>query len=318
MMKRALLLPMLLVFAAGAYAQTWPTRPVRVLVGYAAGGGMDAITRIATTKLSEVAGQQFVVENRPGASATLAADVVARAAPDGYTLYMAETGFLVAPAMYPKLAFDPLRNFAPVAMVASLPLAIVVHPDVPARTTQDFADWLKASPGKHSYGSPGIGSLQHLAMELFRRQIGADLVHVPYRGAGPMMPDLMSGQIPIGVISVAPALAQARSGKLRTIAVTSPARLPQAPDWPALAEFVPRFDAAPRVFLLGPTGLPEAIVSRLAEALRQVLAVPDVLESLAKQGASAQWSNAADLAAAMSADTTKWVSIAREAEVKVE
>lgn len=304
--------------AANAFAQPYPNKPVRLLVGYAPGGGMDAISRIVAAKLNELTGQAFVVENRPGALGTLAADAVVKSAPDGYTLHIGETGLLTVPVFYPSLAFNPLMSFTPVAGIATLPLAVVVNPDVPASNATELAAWLKASPGKHSYGSPGVGSLQHLAMELFNKAIGAQVVHVPYRGAAPMMPDLMSGRLPIGVISVAPALAQARTGKLRTIAVTSPARIPQAPDWPTLAEFIPRFDAAPRVFLLGPLGLPDAITARLAEFARQALAAPDVLEGLAKQGASALWCNERDLAAVMASESSKWITVAREAGVKPE
>lgn len=317
-MKTFAVLSVALLACLNANAQTYPNKPVRVLVGYGAGGGMDAITRIVSAKLSEQLGQQFLVDNRPGAAATLAADAAAKAPADGYTVHMAETGLLIAPTMYPKLAFDPLKSFTPIAGVASLPLAIVVTPNAPAANTQELIAWLKANPGRQSYGSPGVGSLQHLAMELFKKSVGIDVVHVPYRGAGPMMPDLMSGQIPIGVISVAPAFAQVRSGKLRAIAVMSPARMAQAPDWPTLAEVVPRFDAAPRVFMLAPLGVPESVAARLTEALRAVLAAPDVLEGLSKQGASAQWSNERDIAAEMSAELRKWGSIAREAGVKAE
>ena len=301
-----------------ATAQTYPSKPVRVIVGYAPGGGMDAIARIVVAKLSEQLGQQFLVENRPGAAATLAADFVSKAPADGYTIHLAETGLLIAPTMYPKLSFDPVRSFTPIAGVASLPLAIVVNPSVPAKNAQELAAWLTSSPGRYSYGSPGVGSLQHLAMELWKKTIGADVIHVPYRGAGPMMPDIIGGQIPIGVISVAPALAQARSGKLRTIAVTSPARLPQAPDWPALAESVPKFEAAPRVFLIGPAGLSDAIVTRLADATRNALSSTDVLDGLGKQGASAQWVSSRDIAIEMAAESRKWGAIARDAGVRAE
>lgn len=305
--------------AAGlASAQTYPTRPVRVIVGYPPGGGMDAIARIVGSKLSADIGQQFVIDNRPGASGTIAADTVAKAAADGYTLLLAETGLLIAPAMYSKLPFDPIKSFVPVAGLASLPLAIVTNPGVAAKTPQTLIELLKAAPGKYSYGSPGVGSLQHLAMELFKRQAGVDVVHVPYKGASSMMPDLMSGQIPIGVISVAPAIAQSRSGKLNTIAITAPTRMPMMPDWPALAETFTGFDAAPRVFLMAPLGTPEAVVARIADAARSAIASADVREALAKQGATGQWSDSKDLGAQMVLDGSKWSAVVRAAGIKID
>lgn len=315
---RAALVALALVVSSGAAAQAWPAKPARLVVGYAPGGGMDAISRIVAGKLTEQLGQQFLVENRPGAGSTLAADVVAKAPPDGYTFLAAETGLLIAPAMYPRLPFDVQKGFTPVAGVASLPLAIVVNPSVDARTPQDLVQLLRTSGGRTAYGSPGVGTLQHLAFELFLRQSSVDAVHVPYKGASPMMPDLLSGQIPIGVISVAPALAQARSGKLRTIAVTGAARLPNAPDWPALAETVKGFDAAPRVFVLAPAGLPEPIATRFSEALRTALGAKDVVDALTAQGATAQWAAPADLAKEIGAESRKWTTIARDAGVKPE
>jgi tripartite-type tricarboxylate transporter receptor subunit TctC len=299
-------------------AQTFPAKPVRLMVGYPPGGGMDGIARVVAAKASEQVGQQLLVDNRPGASGTLAADAVARAAPDGYTLYVAETGVLIAPALYAKLSFDPQKSFTPVAALASLPLAIVVNPSVNARTPAELIDLIKANPDRLSYGSPGIGSLQHLAMAIFLKRIGGEVVHVPYRGAAPMMPDLMSGQIPIAVISATPALAQSRAGKLRAIALTSASRLANAPEWPTLAETFAGFDAAPRVFILAPVGTPEPIVARLTEIFRAALAAPEVIENLTKQGATTSYANAATLGTDIRAESTKWIAAAREAGLKPE
>lgn len=315
---RTLVAAMLVVLAQGAVAQTFPAKPVRVVVGYPPGGGMDAIARIVGARLGADAAQQFVIDNRPGAGATLAGDTVAKAPPDGYTVLLAETGFLVAPAMFPKLPFDPLKSFATVGGVATLPLAIVTPPQFTAKTPAELIALLKANPGKYSYGSAGVGSLQHLAMELFRRQAGVEVVHIPYKGAAPMMPDLMSGQLPIGVISVAPAIAQARAGKLHAVAITVRDRLALMPDTPTVAETFSGFDAAPRVFLLAPLGTPENVIGRLNELLRVALGSAEVREGLAKQGATPQWSGPKDLATDMESESRKWIGIARDAGVKGE
>lgn len=303
---------------AAVQAQPWPSKPARLVIGFPPGGGMDGITRAVAQQMSDAAGQPFLVENRPGAGATIAADAVARAAPDGYTLHVAETGFLIAPSMYAKLGFDPVKSFTPVAGLAVLPLAIVAHPAVPAKTIPELIALLKASPGRISYGSPGIGTPQHLAFELFRRQAGVDAVHVPYKGAAPMLPDLIGGQIPLGVISVAPALAQARGGKLRILSVTSRERLPNAPDVPTLAETIPGFEAVSRVFLVGPAGLPERVSARLAELTRAALADKGVLETLGHLGATVRWSPARDLAAEIVTEAARWRVVVHEAGIRPE
>ncbi|MFN0161586.1 MAG: Bug family tripartite tricarboxylate transporter substrate binding protein, partial [Burkholderiales bacterium] len=229
-----------------AQAQPYPSRPLRLLVGFAAGGGADALARMTATHVGEALGQQVVVENRAGAGGTLAADAVAKAQPDGYTLLFGETGLLIAPALYANLPFDPVKGFAAVGGVATLPLVIVVNPGLPAKNTAELIAHARANPGKLSYASPGIGTVHHLAMELLRKQAGLDYVHVPYKGASAILPDLIGGQIPIAIVSAPPALAQARAGKLRAIALTSPVKLASAPDWPALADTLPGFDASPR------------------------------------------------------------------------
>jgi len=230
---------LLLLWSLGASSQDYPNRPVRLLVGYPAGGGMDAIARVVAAKLSESLGQPLVVENRPGASGGVAAEALAASPTDGYVVMLAESGTLALPAVNPKVTFDPVRQFAPVGGVCMLPMAFVVNTAFPAKDTRELIAVLKASPGKHPYASPGIGSLQHLAFELFKRQAGVNALHIPYKGASAMMPDIMSGQVPIGVISALAAMGPTRAGKIRTLAVTSPQRLPSAPDWPTMAETLP-------------------------------------------------------------------------------
>jgi tripartite-type tricarboxylate transporter receptor subunit TctC len=307
-----------LAFATAATGQPYPNRPVRLLVGYAAGGGADALARIVAAKLGDALGQQVVVDNRPGAGATLAADALAKAAPDGYTLYFADTAILIAPAVYAKLPYDPVKSFAPVGNVVSLPLVFVANPAVQASTASELIALLKANPGKYSYGSPGFGTVQHLAFELFKKQAGVDVVHIPYKGAAPIVPDLLSGQIPLAIISASPAIAQARAGKLKAIALSSPVRLAAAPDWAPLAATLPGFDASPRLFVLAPAGTPQPVIAQLSEALRGVLAQPEVNDSFAKQGATAEWSPPEVLGRQIAAETAKWGAVARDAGLKPE
>lgn len=308
----------LLALAAGAAGQSYPTKPIRMFVGYAAGGGADALARVVAGKLGDTLGQQVVVDNRPGAGGTIAADALAKAAPDGYTLYFADTAILIAPAVYAKLTFDPLTSFAPVGGACTLPLVFVANPAVPAATPAELIALLKANPGRYSYGSPGFATVQHLAFELFKKQAGVDVVHIPYKGAAPMMPDLISGQIPLGIISASPAIAQAAAGKLKAIALSSPVKLAAAPDWPALAATLPGFDASPRLFILAPAGTPPPVIAQLNGALRTVLAQPDVLESFARQGATADWSTPEALRAQLAAESRKWTAVARDAGLKPE
>jgi tripartite-type tricarboxylate transporter receptor subunit TctC len=308
----------LILVSFGVLAQDYPARPVRMLVGYAPGGGMDTIARVLAPKLAEALGQQFVIENRPGASGGVAAEALAKSAPDGYVLMVAESGTLALPAVNPKVAIDPVRHFAPVGGVCMLPMAFVVSPAFPARSTQQLIAELKANPGKHSYASPGIGSLQHLAFELFQRSAGVQVLHVPYKGASAMMPDIMSGQVPIGVISALAAMGPTRAGKIRTLAVTSPERLPNAPEWPTMAETLPGFSAAPNVFVVAPAGTPAAIRERLSAQIRRALAAPDVQANFAKQGATPTPSTPQELASRIEEETRRWAAVVKDAGIKVD
>jgi tripartite-type tricarboxylate transporter receptor subunit TctC len=300
------------------FAQEYPSRPVRVLVGYAAGGGMDAIARVVAPKLSEALGQPFVVENRPGASGAVAAEALTQSQPDGHVLMLMESGTLAVPAVNPKVSLDPQKQFAPVGGVCSLPLALVVNPSFPARSVQELVAALKASPGKHAYASPGVGSLQHLAFELFKRAAGVDALHVPYKGAAAMLPDIISGQVPIGVISALAALGPSKAGRIRTLAVTSAQRMPSAPEWPALAETLPGFSAAPNVFLVAPAATPTSAIEKLSRSMRAALASAEVQESFARQGAVPAPGTPAQLAAQIGEETRRWAVLVKEAGIQVE
>ena len=309
---------LLVLVSANAFAQEYPTRPVRMLVGYAPGGGMDTIARVLGPKLSEALGQSFVIENRPGASGGVAAEALVNAQPDGYVLMVAESGTLALPSVNPKVKLDPVKQFAPVGGICMLPMAFVVNPAFPAQSTRELIATLKSNPGKYSYASPGIGSLQHLAFELFQRSAGVDVVHVPYKGATAMMPDIMNGQVPIGVVSALAAMGPTKAGRIRTLAVTSPQRLPSAPDWPTMAETLPGFSAAPNVFVVAPVGTPSAVIQRLSAAIRAAVTSKDVEENFAKQGATSTPSAPGALGAQIAEEVKRWAAVVKDAGIKVE
>ena len=313
-----IVLALTLLVCTSVFAQDYPTRPVRLLVGYAPGGGMDTLARVIGPKLSAALGQQFIVENRPGASGGVAAEALVNAPPDGHVLMVAESGTLALPAVNPSVKLDPVKQFTPVGGIAMLPMAFVVNPDFPAKSTQELIAVLKANPRKYTYASPGVGSLQHLAFELFKRSAGVEAIHVPYKGATTMMPDIMNGQVPIGVISALAALGPTRSGRIRTLAVTSPQRLASAPDWPAMAETLPGFSAAPNVFLVAPAGTPRTAIEKLSNSVRVVLKAPDVVESFAKQGATATPSTPEELRAQIAEEVKRWAAVVKDAGVKLE
>jgi tripartite-type tricarboxylate transporter receptor subunit TctC len=289
-----------------------------MLVGYAPGGGMDTIARVLGPKLTQALGQQFIVENRPGASGGVAAESLVNAPADGHVLMVAESGTLALPAVNPSVKLDPVKQFAPVGGICSLPMAFVVHPGFPAQSTRELIAVLKANPKKYTYASPGIGSLQHLAFELFKRSAGVDAVHVPYKGATAMMPDIMNGQVPIGVVSALAAMGPTKAGRIRTLAVTSPQRLPSAPDWPAMAETLPGFSAAPNVFLVAPAGTPPNVIQRLSAEVRKAVSSAEVEETFARQGATPTPSAPGELGAQIADETKRWASVVREAGIKVE
>jgi tripartite-type tricarboxylate transporter receptor subunit TctC len=312
----ALLCAILCAMASAAAAQTYPAKPVRMIVGYSPGGGADGLARIVAARMSDSLGQQVLVENRPGAGATIAAATVAGSPPDGYTIFFADTALLIAPSIYSKLTFDPLRSFAPVSGVVTTPLVIVVNPSLKAKSIAELIALLKSTPNL-TYGSPGVGTVHHFAVELFKKQAGVSIVHVPYKGASAIIPDLISGQIQIGIISAPPALAQAKAERLRPLALTSPTKVAGA-DWPALADTLPGFDASPRLFILAPAGTPEATVSQLNGALRKILAAKETTDAFAAQGAAADWSTPQDLAARMAQELPRWAQVAKDAGIRPE
>jgi tripartite-type tricarboxylate transporter receptor subunit TctC len=304
-----------LVSAGSAWAQEWPSRPIRLLVGYSAGGGVDAMARLVAPRLAEVLGTQVVVDNRAGAAGLIAGDATARATPDGYTLMLGDSSLLIAQYLQPKMTFDPVKAFTPVAGLFTLPLVIVTNNDFPAKTPAEFVAVLKKNPGRYSYATSGVGTVHHLGFEMLKGKTGAYVVHIPYRGAAQIVPDVMSGQVPIGVVSAASAITQARAGKLRALAVMNPVKLAGGEDIAPLSDALPGFSAVPRLYVLAPTGTPAPIVERLSQALQKVMAQPDIPQIAAQQGAVPAYMAAGPLAADVVRESAEWGKVIREQKI---
>jgi tripartite-type tricarboxylate transporter receptor subunit TctC len=306
-----------LVGHGAALAQDYPTKPVRILVGFAAGGGADALARTIASRLAEQLGQNVLVENRPGASSTVAGDALAKAAPDGYTLMLADSSLLIAAKAMQKVSFDPLKSFDPVSSVAIAPLTIAVNPSTPIRSLEDMAEIARS--GKDLvYGTSGVGTVHHLAVEYLQAQANIRMVHLPYRGASQILPDLIGGQIPIAVVSAAAALAQEKGGKIRVIGLTSPHKLRDAPHWRPIADWLPGFDASPRLFLLAPAGTPQAVVRRIDAETRKALADPAVIETLTKQGVVPAAGSSEALARDLRVEVERWEGLIRQAKITLQ
>ncbi|QTL02145.1 tripartite tricarboxylate transporter substrate binding protein [Aquabacter sp. L1I39] len=303
----------LLCAVGPASAQTYPTRPVTLVVPYAPGGASDALGRLVAKWLQEKLGQPFVVENRPGAGSAVGADFVARATPDGYTLLLAtSTTLAINPALYKKLPYDPLTSFTPVGLVANVPFVLVANPSTGVKTLKDFVALAKAKPGTLTYGSAGNGSPQHLFMELLKTSTGIDVIHVPYKGSAPAMNDLVGGQISLMVSDLAPALGQIQAGKITPLGVTTAQRLPGLPDVPTLAEAgVAGYEATAWQGIVGPAGLPPDIVSALSAQLRAFVADPATAEAFARIGLQPISDTPSEFAAYIRTEIGKWGPVVR-------
>ncbi len=317
--RRAVLAAALAAAAPLAGAQPdYPSKPIRLLVGYNAGGGVDALARMLSSRLSTVLGQQVVVENRTGAAGMIAADFVSKSAPDGYTLLMGESGLLVAPYLQSKTSIDPLKALVPVAGTFIAPLMIVANNSVPASNPKELIELLRKNPGRLSYATSGVGTVHHLGFELMKAQTGTFIVHVPYRGASQIAPDVIGGQIPIGVVSAAAGLAQAKSGKLRAVALMNTDKLPGAENVPAMADALPGFNVAPRLMLLAPNGTPAVIVEKLNETVRTLLASADLVQAAALQGAIPAYMPPAQLGPEMQRESAEWGRIIKAQKISAE
>jgi tripartite-type tricarboxylate transporter receptor subunit TctC len=304
--------------AAEDEAAHYPERPIKIFVGFSAGGGTDVAARILAQKLTETLGQSVVVENRPGASGMIAAETVAKSAADGYTLMMGtQTTLAVAPALYRKFSIDAARDFAGVAKAGVSPLVLVVHPSVPARSVMDLIALAKASPGTINFGSGGLGTTPHMAGELFSIQAGIKMVHVAYRGEAPAINDLLGGQLHLIFANLSAVIGNVKAGSLRALAVTTAQRAATAPELPTVAEAVlPGFEAATWFALVTPAGTPRGIVRRLNTEVTRLIAQPDTRQRFADLGMTVDAGTPAALDGHIKSEIAKWSKVIQEADIR--
>jgi tripartite-type tricarboxylate transporter receptor subunit TctC len=300
-----------------ARAQAYPTKPVRLVVGFAPGGGSDILARLIGQRLSERLGQQFLVENRPGGSSNIATEAVVRAPPDGYTLLVVDSSPAINATLYDNLNFNFLRDIAPVGGIGALANVIVVHPSVPAKTVPEFVAHAKANPRKLNMASAGIGSVPHLAGELFKVMAGVGMVHVPYRGTGPALTDLLGGQVQVMFASMPAAIEYIRAGSLRALAVTAATRLEALPDVPTMGQFLPGYEVDDWKGICAPKNTPPEIIDMLNEEINAALADPKMKDRLTDFGATPLVLSPASFGKLIAEETEKWRGVIRAANIKL-
>ena len=311
-----------LLWAGSCLAQTgaYPTRAVRMMVPFAAGGPTDVIARVVAQKLSESLGQQFYVENLPGAGGNTGTAAVAKAPADGYTILVVSTGFIVNPSLYAKgVPYDPVKDFAPVTLVAASPNVLTVNPAVPAKTVQDLIALVRASPGKFSFAQPATGSTPHLNGELFKLEFGLDLTMVPFTGAAPAITSTIGGHTPIAFTALPPAMTNIKDGKLRALAVLSTQRVPALPDVPTAAEAgIPGHEGDTLTGIVVPARTPPAVVERLNAEIKKLVGLPDVKEKLEALGFVAVANTPAEFGERIRTESAKWSKVINDAHIKIE
>lgn len=303
--------------AAGAGAQSYPNRPIRMIIPFSPGGSVDVPGRIVARKLSDVFGQQVIVDPRPGAGSTIGTEAAARAPADGYTLLLTAPAFVISAGLYKKLAYDPLTDFAAVTRVGDAPIVLVVHPSLPAKSVKQLIALAKAQPGQINFGSSGNGSSPHLFGMLFMSMTKTNMTHIPYRGSGPSTTALIIGEASVGFPGIATALPHIKAGRLRALAVTSAHRTPQMPNTPSIAESgVPGYDATLWLGVLVPQGTPKPIIDTLNMEINKVLQLPDVRSGYVSIGFEATGSTSAAFGAFIKSEYSKWGKIVRESGAK--
>ena len=318
-MHKALVVLIAVLFGATAHCETYPSRPITLLVPAAAGGGNDTVARTVAEKMSRILGQQIVIENRPGAGGSLAARQVARAEPDGYTIGIGNPATLaIAPAMLPNVGYDPVKDFVPVGMIAASPHIILINNFIPAKTLGEFIALAKAEPGKYTFASGGAGSPAHLGPELLASMAGIKLTHVPYKGTGPAIADLLGGHVSMTYSSLPPALGLVREGKVRPIAIASVKRSALLPEVPTASETLPGYESTQRYGIIAPANTPREIVMRLNTALNEALTSEDVKSRIAADGADTAPSTPEEYAADVAAAAAKWGGVIKQLGLKAE
>ena len=318
-MHKALVVLIAVLFGATAHCETYPSRPITLLVPAAAGGGNDTVARTVAERMSRILGQQIVIENRPGAGGSLAARQVARAEPDGYTIGIGNPATLaIAPAMLPNVGYDPVKDFVPVGMIAASPHIILINNFIPAKTLGEFIALAKAEPGKYTFASGGAGSPAHLGPELLASIAGIKLTHVPYKGTGPAIADLLGGHVSMTYSSLPPALGLVREGKVRPIAIASVKRSALLPEVPTASETLPGYESTQRYGIIAPANTPREIVMRLNTALNEALTSEDVKSRIAADGADTAPSTPEEYAADVAAAAAKWGGVIKQLGLKAE
>ena len=320
--KKAVYVPaMLLLLAVSpvAFSQGYPMKEIRVVVPYSPGGGSDATSRILAQRMSESLGRPLVIDNRAGANGIIGTEIVARALPDGYTLLFVSSPHAVNPSMYRKLPFDTLKDFAPISEVATAPSILVVHPSLPARTVREFIFLAKTRPGQIDYASGGSGGSPHLATELFKSKAGINLNHVPYRGAGPALTDVLAGQVQVMFANSAPALPQLRAGRLRSLGISGMKRSPVAPEIPTIAESgVPGFETVTIFGLLAPANTPRPVINLLNAEVHKAMRAPDIGESMKALGEDVMLTTPEGFGSVVESEVKRWGELVRALNLRIE
>lgn len=309
----------LAVITGSAFAQTaYPSRPIRLIVPFAAGGGLEITARSIGQKLTAKHGQSIVIDNRPGAATIVGSDIASKATPDGYTLLMITTTFAINPSLYPKLPYDPLRDFAPVTQINSVPNILVVNPSLAAQSVRELIALAKAKPGQLNYASAGAGTSPHLATELFKTMAGIDMTHIPYKGIPPAVTDVIAGRVAMLMTTTISAGPHVKSGRLRALAVTSPKRLTAMPDVAAIAETVPGYEADAFQGMVAPAGVPRDIVRQLAGDIAAILRLSDVRDRIVADGAEPVGSTPEVFTAFLKSEMTKWGKVVKDSGARAE
>ena len=304
----ALLIPL----CASAYAADYPQRPIRLIVPFAAGGGLEITARSIGQKLTEKRGQSIVIDNRPGAATIVGSEIAAKSSPDGYTLLMITTTFAINPSLYGKLPYDPVREFAPVTQINSVPNILVVNPSIPAHTVRELIALAKAKPGQLNYASAGSGTSPHLAAELFKTMAGIEMTHIPYKGIPPAVTDVIAGRVTMLMTTTISAAPHVKSGRLRALAITSPKRLAAMPDVPAIGETVPGYEAGAFQGMVAPAGVPKEIVRQLADDIAAIVRLPDIRERIIADGAEPIGSTPEAFSIFLKKEMLKWGKVVKE------
>jgi tripartite-type tricarboxylate transporter receptor subunit TctC len=307
------------ITSVDAFGQSYPTRPVRLVVAFAPGGSVDLVARIVGQKLSDTLGQQVVIDNRPGAGGNVSAEIVARSAPDGYTLYICSASLVANASLYRKIPYDPVKDFAPITLLASAQSVLVTHPAFPAKTVKELIALAKKAPGKINYASPGSGSSGHLTMELFKSMAGIELVHVPYKVMSQLQADVTAGQVPLAFSTIPGALPHIKAGRMTALAVSGGRRSPALPSVPTVAEAgVPGYEAVTWYPVLAPAGTPRPIIDKLNAQLVSIINSPELQERLLGMGVEPNGSTPAELAAHIERELVKWRKVVEISGARVD